>query len=1161
MEEVMKKMMKSFAAFTAATIFLVTASCAPVTGPEVSGPPAGKGVVNISLGTDEDPPVPARILLPGSVSSSAFTSYTLIFTPSAGNPVSLEDVTSLSGIVLNADTYSLNFTAYVGSGGSKVEAAVGSVTGISVSNGATTPVTVPLVFKPGAGNGTLSFTITRPGDFDLSNAQFVLSPLFDGGSSYGADWLDILYINYDEPGIPLNHSADITTIASGHYLATVTLFTPERRAAKSDIVHIGAGQTTTLNWSFSAGDFSTTVTQIWVVGVMNGWTLPGTPMTLALNGIFTWEGVIDTNDPAFKFSLTDTTGWGDPWNGNWFAPSITQTPDTRVTVNVGANKPMVFAPTNTSAASATQSAWKMNAPGYYRLLVNSAAKTFDIEEIVVVKEIDFEDREEFIRTSSTSNSPPAEMEAYDFQRGGTNSDLNIWSVLTGQNHTTTGSKSFKWGNVTLTDQKVKLDKIFTPADAGRTFNISLWVYSAAAAKVKLGAFSLSGTSPPTSYATNPKSQSPETSIPAGTWTEVVWNGYEYTQADADDLITQLGISQTGTVSPTLYLDDIVIKAADNGAWRVTFTGSPVPDLSVANNGTVTQPSDPARSGYTFDGWYGDSAFTSSFNFSTGITASRAIYAKWIPNLTATVEITGTPKEGQVITASVGGSGTTFYQWMRGDSPSGTFQNITGANSMTYTLDGNDVGKYIKVSITRTGYAGSVPSAAFGPILGAATPEYTVTFNTNGGSSISSVDVLQGGKVTRPSTDPVRDGYMFIDWYSDSAFTTVFDFTATTITAATTIHARWYVIVKKIVFDDLTNFKLTKSSSQTLAAKEVYEFQRGGSAGPLYGSYTDTATASDETKNNNGISSEQDHTTGTGKSFKWSNVTASGQRVKFEKAFSPADLGRTFKISVWVYSTAATPVRLGIYKLSGVSDDANYSNAPAYVDRAPEAVSLTANTWTELIWDNYTHTNEYATQIAVSTEGGTLSSSNPATFYIDDIVIAASEITETPVKNIDFELASFVEDTGWQAANWPNPNTGTPPVAAALSSDQAHGGEKSFKFSGRSGTNPQVDKNCAVKFYDVFPSTADNGMYNVTAWVYNPNSTEGNWVYLAVYAPDSSTVAAWQITRVEPGRWNKVELRGYKHTNGGNTQLGIAQPANANNLDTFYIDDIVVTKVQ
>jgi hypothetical protein len=87
------------------------------------------------------------------------------------------------------------------------------------------------------------------------------------------------------------------------------------------------------------------------------------------------------------------------------------------------------------------------------------------------------------------------------------------------------------------------------------------------------------------------------------------------------------------------------------------------------------------------------------------------------------------------------------------------------------------------------------------------------------------------------------------------------------------------------------------------------------------------------------------------------------------------------------------------------------------------------------------------------------------------------------------------------------------------------------------------------------------MYNITAWVYNPNSTGGNWVYLAVYAPGSSTVAAWQITRVEPGRWNKVELRGYKHTDGGNTQLGIAQPTDVGRLDTFYIDDIVVTKVQ
>ena len=363
----------------------VLTACVPVTGPESSGIPAGKGLVNIQLGVDE-PAAPAssaaRTLAPGSVDASAFSSYTLVFTPSGGgDPVSLENQTDLSGISLDVGTYSLSLSAYTVSGESKLEAAAGNAAGIAVTDGTTTPVTVPLVFKPGAGTGTLSFTVTRPSGFDLSGARFSLTPLHIGGTTYGTDWLNILYTGEKKT----SHSS-IETIESGYYRAVVTLTAAEREAVKSDIVHIGAGQATTLNWTFEETDFSTTITEMWLAGVMNNWTLPGTSMTAEANGIFTWEGEIGTADPAFKFSLTDTTDWGDPWNGNWFAPSITSTPDTRETVSVGNNIPMIFVPTNTTggATSATESAWKMSAAGYYRLIVNPYAKTFDIEAPVVV---------------------------------------------------------------------------------------------------------------------------------------------------------------------------------------------------------------------------------------------------------------------------------------------------------------------------------------------------------------------------------------------------------------------------------------------------------------------------------------------------------------------------------------------------------------------------------------------------------------------------------------------------------------------------------------------------------------------------------------------------------------------------------------------------------
>ena len=76
-----------------------------------------------------------------------------------------------------------------------------------------------------------------------------------------------------------------------------------------------------------------------------------------------------------------------------------------------------------------------------------------------------------------------------------------------------------------------------------------------------------------------------------------------------------------------------------------------------------------------------------------------------------------------------------------------------------------------------------------------TNKYTVTFNTNGGSSISSVEVDEGGKVTRPATNPTKEAdaentYEFENWYKDQALTQVFNFDTETISAATTIYAKW-----------------------------------------------------------------------------------------------------------------------------------------------------------------------------------------------------------------------------------------------------------------------------------------------------------------------------------------------------------------------------------
>lgn len=71
-----------------------------------------------------------------------------------------------------------------------------------------------------------------------------------------------------------------------------------------------------------------------------------------------------------------------------------------------------------------------------------------------------------------------------------------------------------------------------------------------------------------------------------------------------------------------------------------------------------------------------------------------------------------------------------------------------------------------------------------------TDTYTVTFNSNGGTAVDSQTVTTGGFATEPSPAPTKADATFDGWYADVDLTTPFDFTNTTITADTTIYAKW-----------------------------------------------------------------------------------------------------------------------------------------------------------------------------------------------------------------------------------------------------------------------------------------------------------------------------------------------------------------------------------
>ncbi len=63
----------------------------------------------------------------------------------------------------------------------------------------------------------------------------------------------------------------------------------------------------------------------------------------------------------------------------------------------------------------------------------------------------------------------------------------------------------------------------------------------------------------------------------------------------------------------------------------TDGGSDVTAQTVSYNKTATEPTAPTKDGFTFDGWYTNEEFTTKYDFTSKVTKSFTLYAKWIEN--------------------------------------------------------------------------------------------------------------------------------------------------------------------------------------------------------------------------------------------------------------------------------------------------------------------------------------------------------------------------------------------------------------------------------------------------------------------------------------------------------------------------------------------------
>ena len=86
---------------------------------------------------------------------------------------------------------------------------------------------------------------------------------------------------------------------------------------------------------------------------------------------------------------------------------------------------------------------------------------------------------------------------------------------------------------------------------------------------------------------------------------------------------------TYSFTPT---SNVTLQAQWEKVYTVTFDlqghGTAIDQQTVVAGSKATKPADPSATGYTFGGWYKESACTNVFDFNTAINANTTIYAKW-----------------------------------------------------------------------------------------------------------------------------------------------------------------------------------------------------------------------------------------------------------------------------------------------------------------------------------------------------------------------------------------------------------------------------------------------------------------------------------------------------------------------------------------------------
>lgn len=243
-------------------------------------------------------------------------------------------------------------------------------------------------------------------------------------------------------------------------------------------------------------------------------------------------------------------------------------------------------------------------------------------------------------------------------------------------------------------------------------------------------------------------------------------------------------SRTVTQNVTLYAKWTPKKYTV--AFNKNGHGSNVASQSLDYNTVVTEPTKLTENGWTFVGWFTDTALKNEWNFKYDkVNADTTLYAKWTQNdYTVTYDANGhgiAPKDtkkyhyGDKLDSKTAPTeaGYTFGGWFTTEACSGT----------AWDFDASTVADNVTLYAKWTAI------------------DYTLTYNMKShGTQITDSNKYHYGDTLTKPTDPSETGWTFEGWYTDDACTSEWNFKYDTVKDNTVLYAKWQEKGYKLTYD-------------------------------------------------------------------------------------------------------------------------------------------------------------------------------------------------------------------------------------------------------------------------------------------------------------------------------------------------------------------------